>query len=118
MSNIIKTISILVCLSLSTPAFSSSLNTNTMIGKASWYTTSGKRTASGLRHRYSVAHRWLPFGSQLRVTNISNGRQIIAVVNDRGPFIKNRLIDVSKSVADFLGFTHKGITTLKIDILR
>jgi rare lipoprotein A len=87
-------------------------------GTASWY-SSGSRTASGEHFNpngISVAHRSLPFGTILHLTNPSNGRKIKAVVNDRGPFIKGRVIDVSKGAARALGFVEKGTTPLIIEV--
>lgn len=84
---------------------------------ASWYDASRGRTASGMRHAYSVAHRTLPFGTRIRVTNVRNGRSVEAVVTDRGPFVKGRTIDVSKAVARALGFISNGVATLRMEIL-
>ena len=99
-----------------TPAFSKSLNTNT--GNASWYHVKGKRTASGTHYQYSVAHRSLPFGTKLLVTNLLNGKQIVAVVNDRGPFICNRIIDLSVNAASVLGFIRRGHTKVHIQVIH
>ena len=104
---------------MSTPAISKSLNTNTNVGSASWYNVKGKRTASGKHYSgYTVAHRSLPFGTRLLVTNILNGRQITAVVNDRGPFIRGRIIDLSANAADALSFRGRGHTKVHIQIVH
>ena len=71
---------------------------------ASWYNDRSGRTASGLRHHYGVAHRTLPFGTTVCIHNPSNGRQVEAVVTDRGPFVRGRTIDVNQNVARALGF--------------
>lgn len=84
---------------------------------ASWYDASRGRTASGMRHAYSVAHRSLPFGTRVRVTNVRNGRSVEAVVTDRGPFVKGRTLDVNKAVARALGFISNGVATLRMEIL-
>lgn len=87
-------------------------------GKASWY-SSGKRTANGQRYNpngYSIAHRTLPFGTYVQLTNPQNGNKITAIVNDRGPFVKNREIDVSKGVAKSLGFINQGTASLIIEV--
>jgi rare lipoprotein A (peptidoglycan hydrolase) len=72
---------------------------------ASWYNDRSGRTASGMRHHYGVAHKTLPFGARVCIHNPSNGRQVEAVVTDRGPFVKGRTIDVNQNVARALGFS-------------
>lgn len=72
---------------------------------ASWYNDRSGRTASGMRHHYGVAHRTLPFGTTVCIHNPSNGRQVEAVVTDRGPFVRGRTIDVNQNVARALGFS-------------
>src|SRR5688500_11069556 len=74
------------------------------VGVASWYGPGfhGKRTASGERfdqNDLTAAHRKLPLGSEVKVTNLENGRSIIVAINDRGPYIKGRVIDLSKAAA-------------------
>ena len=85
-------------------------------GKASYY-KHGKRTASGERFNaadYTAAHRTLPFGTRVLVTNLKTGKSVIVRVNDRGPFIKSRIIDVSYGAAKVLGITAAGVATVKI----
>jgi len=72
---------------------------------ASWYNDRSGRTASGMRHHYGVAHKTLPFGTTVCIHNPSNGRQVEAVVTDRGPFVRGRTIDVNQNVARALGFS-------------
>jgi rare lipoprotein A len=89
-------------------------------GYATWY-SSGLRTASGEKFNpdgLSAAHRKLPFGTVLRLTNLENGNSIKVVVNDRGPFVKGKEIDVSRGAAKALGFQAKGTTKLGIEILQ
>lgn len=79
-------------------------------GRASWYALHSK-TASGERMNPSAmtaAHRSLPFGTKLKVTNKNNGRSVIVRINDRGPFIKGRVLDLSKGAASRLGFISSG----------
>lgn len=86
-------------------------------GKASWYAGPGAKTASGEPLRVNgntAAHRSLPFGSRVRVTNRANGRSIIVRINDRGPFIANRVIDVTRGAAQRLGFINSGVTSVCI----
>jgi rare lipoprotein A (peptidoglycan hydrolase) len=77
---------------------------------ASWYNDTGKRTASGINTHYGVAHKTLPFGTKLLVTNPANGKSVTATVVDRGPYTPGRTIDVNQNVAEFLDF--KGIGKL------
>jgi rare lipoprotein A len=83
-------------------------------GRASWYALHSK-TASGERMNPSAmtaAHRTLPFGTKLRVTNQNNGRSVIVRINDRGPFIRGRVLDLSKGAAGQLGFIGSGHTAV------
>ena len=83
-------------------------------GRASWYALHS-RTASGERMNPSAmtaAHRTLPFGTKLRVTNQHNGKSVIVRINDRGPFIKGRVLDLSKGAAGQLGFIGSGHTSV------
>ncbi|MER8829679.1 septal ring lytic transglycosylase RlpA family protein [Mesorhizobium sp. M0938] len=83
-------------------------------GRASWYALHSK-TASGERMNPSAltaAHRTLPFGTKLKVTNRNNGRSVVVRINDRGPFIKGRVIDLSKGAARRLGFISSGHTSV------
>jgi rare lipoprotein A len=94
-----------------------------LYGVASWYGDEyeGKRTASGEIYRaaeLTAAHRSLPFGSVLEVENLENSRKVMVTVNDRGPFVENRIIDLSKKAAERLGFLEKGTTYVKITVLE
>ena len=85
-------------------------------GKASYY-KHGKRTASGERfdpHGYTAAHRTLPFGTRVLVTNLKNGKSVIVRINDRGPHTRGRIIDVSLGAAKALGLTAAGVAQVKI----
>jgi rare lipoprotein A len=86
-------------------------------GVASVYShESGSGTASGQkldREAFTAAHRTLPFGTKVKVTNKSNGRSVIVVINDRGPFVRGRVIDVTPAAARVLGFS--GLTQVAID---
>jgi rare lipoprotein A len=89
------------------------------VGTASWYGREhhGRRTASGQAfnmYGLTAAHRTLPFGSRIRVTNVGNGRSVVVTVNDRGPFIKGRFLDVSYRAARDLDFVRAGITRVKV----
>jgi len=88
-------------------------------GIASWYDLRvGHRTASGERfdpRAMTAAHRTLPFGTLVRVTNLANGRTITVEITDRGPQDRSRVIDVSRGAAEALGFTAKGVTPVKLE---
>ncbi len=92
-------------------------------GWASWYGPEfhGRRTASGEPYNmyaYTAAHPTLPFGTYLIVTNLSNGKKVIVRVNDRGPFKKGRIIDLSYAAAKKLGIVGSGTAYVKIEIFR
>jgi rare lipoprotein A len=85
-------------------------------GKASWYNLRG-RTASGEAadpNSLTAAHRTLPFGTMAIVTNLANGRSVSVRINDRGPFAKGRIIDVTQAAAQELGFVQQGIARVKV----
>lgn len=86
-------------------------------GTASVYAYTGEKTASGQRahpHGLTAAHRTLAFGTQVRVTNRRNGKSVLVRINDRGPFIKGRVIDVSPRAAAILGFSGVAPVTLAV----
>ncbi|MBW4448652.1 MAG: septal ring lytic transglycosylase RlpA family protein [Spirirestis rafaelensis WJT71-NPBG6] len=91
-------------------------------GMASYYGyESGNRTATGERFNpqgFTAAHRSLPFGTRVRVTNTGNGRSVVVRINDRGPFIRGRVIDVSLGAAKELGMISSGVAAVKIEILN
>ena len=80
-------------------------------GEASWYAMAGKRTASGEKanpNGFTAAHRSLPFGTKVRVTNRRNGRSVVVRINDRGPFVRGRIIDLSRAAAAQIGLVRAG----------
>ena len=92
-------------------------------GEASWYGPGfyGNRTASGEVYRpgtMTAAHRSLPFGTKVRVTNLWNGRSAVIRINDRGPFVHHRVIDLGHGAASSLGLTASGIAQVKLEVLR
>jgi rare lipoprotein A len=92
------------------------------VGTASWYGEyfEGRATASGEPfHMYDLtaAHPSLPLGSWVRVTNLSNGRRILVRINDRGPIIPGRIIDLSYSAAQALAFREKGLQQVRLDLV-
>ncbi|CAN7276669.1 septal ring lytic transglycosylase RlpA family protein [Bradyrhizobium sp. LjRoot220] len=89
-------------------------------GIASFY-TEGTKTASGERFNtmeLTAAHPTLPFGTKLRVTDVSSGKSVTVRVNDRGPYVTGRVVDVSYSAADALGMVGKGLTNVKLDVVE
>jgi rare lipoprotein A len=92
-------------------------------GKASWYgdVHHGKKTASGEAydmHTLTAAHRTLPFGTRVRVTNVDNGRSVVVRVNDRGPLVGGRIIDLSQAAARALGALGSGVFTVRLEIFE
>jgi len=91
-------------------------------GQASWYGPGfyGNRTASGEVFRpgtFTAAHRSLPFGTRVKVTNLNNGRSTVVRINDRGPYSGGRIIDLAHGAATDLGVTASGVATVRLDVL-
>jgi rare lipoprotein A len=91
-------------------------------GQASWYGPGfyGNRTANGEVFRpgaFTAAHRSLPFGTRVRVTNLDNGRSTVVRINDRGPFHGGRIIDLAHGAAGELGVTASGLAQVKLEVL-
>jgi len=89
-----------------------------LVGLASWYGyESGPRTANGDKfdpRKMTAAHRTLPFGTNIKVTNLRNHKSVIVIINDRGPMIKSRLIDLSARAAKSIGITGVGLVSITI----
>ena len=89
-------------------------------GRASWYSLTSK-TASGERcdpGALTAAHRSLPFGTRVKVENLKNGKSVIVRINDRGPFVGGRIIDLTKAAANRLGFVTAGIAKVRLTVLQ
>ena len=117
-----KYILLLLILSLLVPLSSSSSENYPQYGNASWYGGKfhGRKTASGERfnkHEFTAAHRKLPFGTIVRVTNMRNGKEVYVRINDRGPFVKGRVLDLSLASAEALHFNRRGVIRVKIEII-
>jgi rare lipoprotein A len=101
--------------------FASHKNTQTASqGLASFY-SEGTETASGEKfdaHELTAAHPTLPFGTRLRVTNVATGKSVTVRINDRGPYVPGRVVDVSYSAAQSLGMVGKGIANVKLDVVQ
>lgn len=96
---------------------------NLQTGEASFYADKfqGRLTASGeifSQAKMTAAHRTLPFGTKVRVTNLNNYKSIVVRINDRGPFVKGRIIDLTKTAAKRLGFLSLGVTQVKLEIVN
>lgn len=92
-------------------------------GEASWYGPGfhGRKTASGERfnqHRLTAAHRKLPLGTTAKVTNLDNGRTVEVEINDRGPYVGGRIIDLSKAAAERLGMKQIGTTLVRLEVTQ
>jgi rare lipoprotein A (peptidoglycan hydrolase) len=95
---------------------------NVYTGTASWYGPGfyGNRTANGEVYRpgtYTIAHRYLRFGTRVRVTNLNNGRSAIARVNDRGPYVGGRIVDLGHGIARDLGVISSGLAHVRLEVL-
>lgn len=112
------------------PQAAASENTNiaktrvakTLSGAASWYGGKfhGRLTANGERfdmNELTAAHRSLPFGTRVRVTNEHNGRSVVVRINDRGPFVGNRIIDLSRGAAAAVDMISTGVAPVRVDVL-
>jgi rare lipoprotein A len=93
------------------------------VGTASWYGEDfeGKPTASGEdydMYDMTAAHPTLPLGSYVRVTNLHNGKAVVVKVNDRGPIVPGRIIDLSFGAAQVLQFEHKGLQRVRLDLVK
>lgn len=93
------------------------------VGFASYYASRfhGAKTASGVRYdetSLTAAHRTLPFGTRVHVTNLGNGRSVVVTINDRGPFARGRVIDVSRRAARKLDFVRDGTARVRLEILE
>lgn len=98
-------------------------NKKVIRGQASWYGPGfhGKKTASGEifdQGRLTAAHKTLPLGTKAKVTNLENGNTVEVEINDRGPYVGERVIDLSRAAANALGFVESGLTLVRIELLH
>ncbi|MBX0334407.1 septal ring lytic transglycosylase RlpA family protein [Pontibacter sp. HSC-14F20] len=117
----ILTVIIFLFIGVSQPTFAQS-NDKTQIGSASWYGSKyhGRKTSSGERYNkndMTAAHKTLPFGTMVKVTNPANDESVVLRINDRGPFVGNRIIDVSEAAARKLGIHTAGVAKVKVEVL-
>ncbi len=95
----------------------------TFTGVASFYHDkfNGRKTSNGeifSNHKFTCAHKTLPFGTMLKVTNTSTGQSVIVKVNDRGPFVRGRVLDLSKAAARQIGMIEDGVAQVKVEIMN
>jgi rare lipoprotein A len=117
----ILTVIILLLIGINQPIFAQ--NQDIQTGEASWYGSKyhGRKTSSGERYNkndMTAAHKTLPFGTKVKVTNLDNDEFVILRINDRGPFVGDRIIDVSEVAARKLEFHGQGIGTVKVEVLE
>lgn len=103
------------------PSAAATKNGRAQVGMASWYGPgfAGRLTANGERFdpsKLTCAHRTFKFGTILEVTNLENGRSVVVRVNDRGPYAKNRVIDLSEEAARRIGMIEKGHVKVRIEV--
>lgn len=96
--------------------------TKSISGAASWYGGKfhGRLTANGERYdmnELTAAHKTLPFGTKVKVTNSANGKSVVVRINDRGPFVAGRTIDLSRGAATAVGMLGSGVAKVKLDVL-
>lgn len=102
--------------------FSFSIKAQTQTGKASFYADKfeGRITASGEKYKHNkltAAHKTLPFGTKIKVTNLTNNKSVEVVVNDRGPYVDGRVVDLSKSAAEALDFINLGLADVRVEVV-
>lgn len=90
-------------------------------GEASWYGPGfhGRKTASGERfnqHALTAAHKRLPLGTKATVTNLANGKAVQVEINDRGPYVRGRILDLSSAAAERLGMKYAGTTPIRLEV--
>ena len=103
-----------------TPMLTYSAPAEAQVGMASYY-KSGRKTANGERFNpngYTAAHRSLKFGTRVRVTNLKTGRSVVVRINDRGPFINGRIIDLAYGAAKAVGLHNSGVAKVRVAILN
>lgn len=113
-------LSLFIMIGVSNPIQASDTHMYSQKGVASWYggKFNGRKTASGERLNpmaFTVAHKYLPFGTIVKITNLKNGKIVKARVNDRGPFVKHRIIDLSKATAKAVDL--KGTSLVKVETM-
>lgn len=109
------------CLAIVIAVLGATAQAQVQTGKASFYADKfeGTTTASGEKYRHNkltAAHKTLPFGTKVRVTNLANDKSVEVVINDRGPYVEGRIIDLSRAAAEALGFENYGLAEVKLEV--
>jgi rare lipoprotein A len=113
-----KSLAAAMLVAVSTIAFQGVASAQT--GRASWYSLRSK-TASGERcnpNAMTAAHRFLPFGTRVRVENLRNGRTVVVRINDRGPYAGGRIIDLTRAAANQIGIVSTGTASVRLTIMK
>jgi rare lipoprotein A len=113
--------SIKLCLAIVISLLGAAAYAQVQTGKASFYADKfeGTITASGEKYRHNrltAAHKTLPFGTKVRVTNLANDKSVEVTINDRGPYVDGRIIDLSRAAAEILGFENYGLADVKLEV--
>jgi len=122
-TRVVSLLSIMATLSLTSPVLADESKVVAVLsGNASWYGPgfNGKKAASGQifdENAMTAAHRSLPFGTQVRVINQANGKSVVVRINDRGPFHKRRIIDLSKAAAAAIGIQRAGVGAVRLEVM-
>ncbi|WP_242921711.1 septal ring lytic transglycosylase RlpA family protein [Pontibacter liquoris] len=117
----ILTVTLILFIGFNQPVFAQS--NDIQKGQASWYGSQyhGKKTSSGERYNkndMTAAHNTLPFGTKVKVTNLANNESVVVRINDRGPYVGERIIDVSEAAARKLHMRSQGIGDVKVEVLE
>lgn len=120
---LILVVALAACTSTRAPELTRPAPRYTEEGLASWYGEPyhGRPTASGAvydMHAMTAAHRTLPFGTRVLVTNLENGRKADVLINDRGPFVAGRILDLSRAAAATLGMLERGVARVRLEVTR
>ena len=112
-----------VKISKTSKTVASAKKSKTQVGTASWYGKQfhGRLTANGETYdmfQFTAASRTLPLGTMVKVTNLRNGKWVVAKVNDRGPYVGHRIMDVSYGAAQMMGFRQRGLEKVKIEVIE
>lgn len=115
----------ILCYFISLSLFFSEANyaQHTETGLASFYSDNlqGRKTANGQvydKMKMTAAHRSLAFNTKIKVTNLENKKSVIVIINDRGPFVEGRILDLSRAAAKKLGFVDKGVVKVKLEVIK
>lgn len=115
----------ILCCLISLSLFFSEANyaQHTETGLASFYSDNlqGRMTANGQvydKMKMTAAHRSLAFNTKIKVTNLENKKSVIVIINDRGPFVEGRILDLSRAAAKKLGFVDKGVVKVKLEVIK